>query len=134
MHQIRDLKNQLLIQIDTDHISQDIISSLKIKLHPFHDNFFEIFDNGEDFILLDVREDAEFEVARIDGSTHIPMSVLIGRLDEINKEKKIIAMCHTGMRSMQVCMYLKNEGYNMTNLLGGIDAWSKEIDKKVKIY
>ena len=47
-----------------------------------------LFDNGEDFILLDVREDAEFEVARIDGSTHIPMSVLIGRLDEINKEKK----------------------------------------------
>ena len=93
-----------------------------------------LFDNGEDFILLDVREDAEFEVARIDWSTHIPMSVLIGRLDEINKEKKIIAMCHTGMRSMQVCMYLKNEGYNMTNLLGGIDAWSKEIDKKVKIY
>ena len=43
-------------------------------------------------------------------------------------------MCHTGMRSMQVCMYLKNEGYDMTNLLGGIDAWSKEIDKKVKIY
>ena len=73
-------------------------------------------------------------MARIDGSTHIPMSVLIGRLDEINKEKKIIAMCHTGMRSMQVCMYLKNEGYDMTNLLGGIDAWSKEIDKKVKIY
>ena len=34
-----------------------------------------LFDNGEDFILLDVREDAEFEVARIDGSTHIPMSV-----------------------------------------------------------
>ena len=93
-----------------------------------------LFDNGEDFILLDVREDAEFEVARINGSTHIPMSVLIGRLDELNKEKRIIAMCHTGMRSMQVCMYLKNEGYDMTNLLGGIDAWSKEIDKKVKIY
>ena len=48
-----DIDNQkLLIQIDTDHISQDIISSLKIKLHPFHDNFFEIFDNGEDSDLI----------------------------------------------------------------------------------
>ena len=94
----------------------------------------QMLDNREDFILLDVREHAEFEVARIDGATHIPMSLLIGRLDELNKKKRIIAMCHTGMRSMQVCMYLKNEGYDMTNLFGGIDAWSKEIDKNVKIY
>ena len=43
-------------------------------------------------------------------------------------------MCHSGVRSMQVCIFLNRNGYNAINLNGGIDAWAKEIDPAMKRY
>ena len=56
------------------------------------------------------------------------------RLNELNNKKEIIVMCHSGVRSMQVCIFLNSNGYNAINLNGGIDAWAKEIDPAMKRY
>ena len=92
------------------------------------------FDKNFSFTLLDVREPHEVQFAKIDPHVHIPMGALPVRHEEIDKEKPIIVMCHTGVRSAHVCQYLEPLGYDVTNLVGGIDAWSILVDPSVSRY
>ncbi|HHZ69104.1 MAG TPA: rhodanese [Methylococcaceae bacterium] len=92
-------------------------------------------DQFSGYVLLDVRELSEFEMARIEGSLHIPMHQVPERYPELDKEQSIIVMCHHGMRSQQVAEYLVQCGFSsIFNLSGGIDAWSCECDKAVPRY
>ena len=89
----------------------------------------------EDYLLLDVREVSEFEIARIEGGVHIPMHQIPERISELDKDQTIIVMCHHGIRSQQVAEYLVHYGFlSVFNLSGGIDAWSCECDKTVPRY
>ena len=86
-------------------------------------------------VLLDVREPWEFEKARIEGATLIPMREVPARLAELDDEKDVVAICHHGGRSMQVAMFLEKQGFKrMHNLVGGIDAWSRTVDPAVPLY
>lgn len=90
---------------------------------------------GEQVILLDVREDPELAIARLEGALHIPMGQVPDKLNELNPEVPIVVMCHSGMRSQRVAEYLANEGYSsVANLTGGIDAWSREVDTNIPRY
>ena len=91
-------------------------------------------ENNEKFILLDVRENNEIDFANISPHVHISIGEIPNRYNEIDKNEKIIVMCHSGVRSANVCQYLEPLGYNVYNLIGGIDAWSKLIDPSVPIY
>ncbi len=92
-------------------------------------------DAQENFVLLDVREDAEIATAKINGSLHIPMGNIPSRVNELFKDKRIIVHCHHGGRSMRVTRWLRDNGFeNVSNLAGGIDAWSTEIDPAVPRY
>tara|TARA_B100001996_G_scaffold161596_1_gene123214 strand:+ start:73 stop:390 length:318 start_codon:yes stop_codon:yes gene_type:complete len=94
-----------------------------------------LFDShSKDFELLDVREPNEINFCKLDQAIHIPMMSIPKRLNELNKKKDIIVMCHSGVRSMQVCLFLNQNGYNAINLNGGIDAWAIEIDPTMKRY
>jgi len=105
-------------------INEIDVQSLKHKL-----------DNNEDFILLDVRENQELEICKIEQALHIPMSVIPARLNEINFNKTVIIMCKSGGRSAQVCQYLNKQGYSaIYNLRGGITSWALEIDSNMTIY
>ena len=84
--------------------------------------------------LLDVREAKELSIASIHGAIHIPMIEIPNRIHELDKEKPIAVMCHEGVRSSQVCMYLDQFGFDAYNIEGGIHAWSLEIDPSVKTY
>ena len=95
-------------------------------------NFFD--SDSKDFELLDVRETNETVICKLDPAIHIPMMSIPKRLKELNNKKDIIVMCHSGVRSMQVCFFLNQNGYNAINLNGGIDAWAKEIDPTMKRY
>ena len=99
------------------------VSTLKDKL-----------ENNENFILLDVREKTELDICALEGAMHIPMMSIPKMLSELDKKIPIVAMCHTGVRSSQVCLYLMQHGYDAVNLQGGIDAWAKEIDPGLKQY
>lgn len=91
--------------------------------------------SGAPLILLDVREPFECEVAQIDGAKLIPLGQLPARLPELDQEKEIFVFCHSGVRSAQATEFLRSAGFaKATNVAGGIDAWSEEIDPNVPRY
>ena len=95
-------------------------------------------------VLLDVREPWEFELARIEGSVNVPMSTLVGRVDEIRALQQsatgavpapMVVICHHGIRSLQCAQFLSKQGLDgLINLSGGIDAWSARVDTSVPQY
>jgi len=97
---------------------------------------------GEDFILLDVRETEEYELANLgEGIEKLPLSVLGEKeLDAIpsslqDKEAEIIAFCHHGGRSSQVVAWLMEQGWkNVKNMTGGIHAWAETVDPSIGTY
>lgn len=85
--------------------------------------------------LLDVREDWEYEICHIPGSTWIPMNSIPDRLGEIPKGKPIITICHHGVRSLNVLFYLQEQGFSeIKSLRGGVDAYSWEVDGAMLRY
>jgi rhodanese-related sulfurtransferase len=93
-------------------------------------------DAGQGFMLLDVRELWEYELARIAGSLHIPMGEIPSRFNqELDPEDHIVVVCHHGVRSMNVTAWLRQQGFEKAqSLRGGIDRWSREIDASVPVY
>jgi rhodanese-related sulfurtransferase len=86
-------------------------------------------------IILDVREQWEWDLAHIDTSTHIPMGEITGRFGELDMNQAVVCVCHHGMRSMQVAMFLERQGFStIFNLTGGIDAWSNHVDPSTARY
>jgi rhodanese-related sulfurtransferase len=85
--------------------------------------------------LIDVREPHEFEIARVAGAELLPMSRLPAWIDTLNPQDELIVMCHHGIRSAHVCQFLISRGFaNVSNLTGGIDLWSDEVDESVPHY
>jgi len=86
--------------------------------------------------LIDVREPWEFATAHIDGSILIPMGDVPARAhQELDPDERLIVLCHHGMRSMNVTVWLRNQGFEQVqSLRGGIDAWSAEVDPSVQRY
>ena len=88
-------------------------------------------------MLLDCREQNEYDVARIEGSTLLPMSEIQDRLGELepHRDQHVIVYCHHGMRSLQVAHWLRGQGFaKVQSMSGGIDAWSQIIDADVPRY
>ncbi len=95
----------------------------------------ERMDKGDKIFLLDVREPHEFSMAKIEGATLIPLGTLSGSLNQLDPNEEIVALCHKGMRSADATGFLLQQGFsNVKNLIGGIEAWSVEIDHSVPRY
>ncbi len=95
----------------------------------------ERLDMGDKVFLLDVREPHEFSLAKIEGATLIPLGTLADSLNQLDPKEEIVALCHKGMRSADATGFLLQQGFaNVKNLIGGIDAWSVEIDPSVPRY
>ena len=95
-----------------------------------------MLDNGEDFLLLDVRKEYEYKIVNLGGKL-IPLKELVDRLDEITEHENdlIVVHCRSGGRSAQAVMFLLAAGFkNVKNLTGGTLAWSREIDPSMPIY
>ncbi len=90
---------------------------------------------GEDFVLVDVREPHEYEIARIHGAMLLPLTTLPARLAELDSSREIVLHCHKGQRSMRALEFLHQSGFRkLKNLRGGIEAWSLEVDPAVPRY
>lgn len=90
---------------------------------------------NDKLFLLDVRELDEYQYARIANSVLIPLNQIPQRLGELDRDQEIVLICHHGMRSQQAAAYLVKSGFkNITNLTGGIDAWSCICDSSVARY
>ncbi len=91
-------------------------------------------DAGDDFQLIDVREPYEVKIAAIGGKL-IPQNDVPQRLAEIDRDREVVVHCRSGARSQRIAEFLKQNGYTqVSNLAGGILAWSDEIDPKVQKY
>lgn len=95
----------------------------------------ERMEKGEAVALIDVREEDEYEMARVEGARLMPLSRFPEWADSLNPEDELIFMCHHGIRSAQVCAFLARQGFKrLYNLAGGIDRWSREVDPRVSLY
>ena len=94
----------------------------------------ELNSRKDEFVLLDVREPHEVTFAKVDPHVHIPMGAIPIRYEELDKKIPIVVMCHSGVRSAQVCQFLEPRGFDVTNLEGGIDAWSQLVDPSIPRY
>ena len=89
---------------------------------------------GEDFVLLDVREPHEFQIANLGGKL-IPLGEIPQRFGELDANREMVVHCKMGGRSAKAVEFLSNHGFkNVWNLEGGINAWSQRIDPDVPTY
>jgi adenylyltransferase/sulfurtransferase len=90
---------------------------------------------GEDFLLVDVREPAEWDIVRIPGATLIPKGDLPSRLADLPQDKPIVAYCKSGVRSAEALALLKNAGFaDAKHVQGGVTAWTTQVDKEQPLY
>jgi rhodanese-related sulfurtransferase len=87
-------------------------------------------------VLLDVREPWEFQTASIPGGLLMPMGEVPSRAhNELDPDAPIVVMCHHGARSLNVALWLRDQGFtHVQSLAGGIDAWSRSIDPEIPRY
>jgi adenylyltransferase/sulfurtransferase len=93
-------------------------------------------DNGDDIQIVDVREDNEVAIAKLPNSIHIPLGQVVNRMSEIDPARETVVHCKAGVRSARAIDALKRSGFtgNLTNLTGGITAWSNDVDSSVPKY
>ena len=91
--------------------------------------------NNEKFKFIDVREPIEYEISRVAEAELLPLSLFAQWNGTLGAEDEIVVMCHHGVRSANVCMYLAQNGFEKVfNLEGGIDLWSIDVDENVPRY
>lgn len=94
-----------------------------------------VLQNDPSAWLLDVREPSEHALCSIAGATLIPMGQIPARIAEIPRDRHVLVQCHHGGRSLRVTQFLRAQGFTrVTNVGGGIDAWSVQIDPDVPRY
>jgi rhodanese-related sulfurtransferase len=88
------------------------------------------------YLLLDVREPWEYQTASLPNSLLMPMGEVTSRAhQELDPDTPIVVLCHHGARSLNVTLWLRNQGFEQAqSLAGGIDAWSRTIDPTVPRY
>jgi rhodanese-related sulfurtransferase len=86
-------------------------------------------------VLLDVREPWEFQTCHIDGSLRMPMNTVADKLSDLEAGQPTICICHHGVRSMQVALFLEQHGFTqVSNLTGGVHAWAQQVDSTMPTY
>jgi rhodanese-related sulfurtransferase len=86
-------------------------------------------------VLVDIREDWETKLCRLENAVHIPMEELEFRTEELNPADDIVVYCHHGVRSAAVADYLRRLGFTrVRNLAGGLDAWAHSVEPGMRRY
>lgn len=86
-------------------------------------------------LLLDVREEWEFEHCHLAGAVHVPMAQIPARIGELEDAAEIVCICHHGVRSLQVAHYLVRQCQGKVfNLQGGVEAWAQDVDTAMPRY
>ena len=91
-------------------------------------------ESAEPFVLLDVREAWELEIASLPGAVHIPMGEIADRLGELDTRIETFVLCRSGRRSYDVARFLQQYGFSAVNLAGGILAWARDVDPDLPTY
>ncbi len=92
-------------------------------------------DEREPLVLLDVRQDWETRLCKLDNALHIPIEEIELRTEELDPAAEIVVYCHQGVRSAAVAEFLRSLGFaKVRNLAGGLDAWARTVDPSMRRY
>jgi adenylyltransferase/sulfurtransferase len=95
----------------------------------------EKIDRGDDMQLVDVREEWEWQIARIPGARLIPVGTIEDEASTLDPNREVVLFCKSGVRSVHAAEALADAGFSkITNVLGGISRWSQEVDPTVLRY
>ena len=94
------------------------------------DELVNLLDANEDLHVIDVREDFEVEHGMIPGAIHMPLGSIPERTNELDASLPYIVVCKGGVRSANACVYLEEQGFDVTNLEGGMMAYDGELEFK----
>lgn len=94
------------------------------------DEIIQLLDANEDLNIIDVREDFEVEHGMIPGAINIPLGQIPDRVGELDSSKPYILVCKGGVRSANACSYLEEQGFDVTNLEGGMMSYDGELEFK----
>jgi adenylyltransferase/sulfurtransferase len=96
----------------------------------------ERLDRGDDLQIIDVREPNEYETARLEGAKLIPLGQVVNRMDEIDATRETVVHCKLGGRRAKAIEALTRAGFagRLSNLKGGLTAWSNDVDPSVPKY
>ena len=90
--------------------------------------------DDKNIVLIDVREDHELELCKIEASIDIRMDKIPTNIGQLDKNIEYAIICHSGVRSFNVAFFLINKGFLAYNVTGGIDSWAKEVDTDMERY
>ena len=76
-------------------------------------------------VLLDVREPEEWAAGHAPQATHLPLGELVARLAEVPRDRPVVCICRSGNRSARATQFLRAEGIDATNMVGGMRAWAE---------
>lgn len=96
------------------------------EIYPHEVN--ERLQRKERVVIVDVREPDEFAAGHIPDAKNIPLGSIPGALNQIDPKQQTIVVCQGGGRSARACEYLSSLGYHVINMVGGMSAWSGDID------
>jgi rhodanese-related sulfurtransferase len=86
-------------------------------------------------VLVDVREPWELAICGLPDALAVPMATVPARAAALDPAADTVVICHHGVRSFQVGMFLERRGFaRVYNLLGGVDAWAREVDPSMAVY
>ena len=86
-------------------------------------------------LVIDVRTKSEHDIAHLAPSVLLPMDEITSRWSELPRDRDLVLICHHGIRSMHVAMWLESKGFTrLFNLTGGLDQWSLQIDPNIPRY
>ncbi len=89
---------------------------------------------GEEIVLIDVREPYEWSAGHLESARHIPMQQIPGHLAELPRDRELVMICRSGIRSASVQQFLMSQGFtSVKNLVGGMQAWRRDIDPKIRV-
>ena len=92
-------------------------------------------DRNDRPLLLDVRQDWETRLCRLENAVHIPIEEIELRTEELSPNDEIVVYCHQGVRSAAVAEYLRSLGFkDVKNLTGGLDFWARSVDPAMRRY
>ena len=85
------------------------------------EDFYRLYQNNS-LSVLDVREVEEFEALHLEGARNFPLSQLSATYEQLDKDNLYYVICKSGMRSARACQFLAEQGYDVINVQGGMDA------------
>ncbi|MEW8986143.1 MAG: rhodanese-like domain-containing protein [Bacillus sp. (in: firmicutes)] len=87
-----------------------------------------LLKENKDLNIIDVREPSEVAAGKIPGAVNIPLGLIEYKMNELDKNKEYYIVCLSGGRSSSATRFLEYQGYNVTNMNGGMMAWMGEIE------